>query len=262
MRRWLLGYTGWFLLALLAWGAFLIGYWPAGAALALGERQGWLPPEAGWAGASGSVWSGTLEQPAWQHYEAQRLSWTVQPGGLLRGQADLRFHLREAGADIEGRALVAPDGGVELRDVRLRLEAARLRHWVGDAAMGPVALDGTFRGRLDAARLEPDGRVASLDGRLLWHAAAVQAPMALPLGDLSGNFTGADGQLEGQLQDHGGPLRLDARVSVDPALRWRLEGRVGHSEQAPGELRQALGMLGRPDGDGLYPIRLEGRFTP
>lgn len=44
MRRWLLGYTGWFLLALLAWGAFLIGYWPAGAALALGERQGWLPP--------------------------------------------------------------------------------------------------------------------------------------------------------------------------------------------------------------------------
>lgn len=257
----LLRYTGWGLLALVAWAAFLVAYWPAGAALALAERQGWLPPEAGWAGASGSVWSGTLEEPAWQQWEAQRLSWSLQPAGLLQGQADLRFQGREAGADIQGQALLAPDGGVALRDVRLRLEAARLRHWAGEA-MGPLALGGTFRGQVAHARIAPDGRILDLEGRLLWHGAAIEAPLAVPLGDLSGDFTGSDGRLEGRLQDHGGPLRLEAGVTVDPALQWHLEGRVGHSDEAPDALPQALRMLGQPDDDGLYPIALRGRLIP
>lgn len=261
MIRRVLGYGGWALVALVAWVFFLVWYWPAGMAVGMSERQGWLPPGAEWGTVTGSIWSGAINSPAWQGWEAEELAWSVTPARLLRGEMGLAFRLNDEGGRVHGQAWLNPSGAT-LRDVRVELDGATLAERLGEGAMGPVALGGTFRGEVREAALTPEGQLRHLDARMAWHDAAVDAPMAMALGDLSGDFAGADGQIEGQLQDHGGPLRLEATVSIDPNMRWQMEGHLGAREIAEDALPQALEMTGQRNADGLYPVQLQGQVMP
>ncbi|MGM0593471.1 MAG: type II secretion system protein N [Pseudomonadota bacterium] len=256
MKRWL----GYLLLGLFAYAGFLVWLLPAGFVMQqVAEPLQQQLPELELNGVSGRFWQGRAAQVRYQQHELGSLQWRIAPLPLLTGRASVSLQLQLPQGYLEGRVLAALSGEpLRLEAVKGQMPVAQLQRFL---AMAPVSVDGTLAVDVAEAALTADGKVQSLAGRINWLGAKMVAPQALEFGDLEAELRSTDDEgVEARLKDRGGPLSLDARVTLVPSGRYDLDGSVAAASGADASLRQALGMLGRSGADGRYPLSWSGQL--
>lgn len=163
----------WWLLGSLLFIATVVAEFPASTALAL---WGTDDARAGLADVRGSWWHGRADGVHWRGHELGRLSWTLRPQALLRGEVAIDLALD--GAVDAGARLVRGLRRAELRDVRLTLPAGAL------GAAAAILPQGRIRATIPGISLAR-GCLAPFSGDLAWEAAAPGRDAA----SFAGSFT-------------------------------------------------------------------------
>lgn len=243
---------GFVVLAVLAYGIFLIATFPAERAFALVAGQA---PNLRAAGLTGTAWSGQAAVIQVQGQNLERLRWQLKPWSVLLGQLELDLQLD--GADLAGSATVGlkPDGSVQLSDVDLRLAGSQ----ASTLFRAPMDLGGQFVLQLQSASLLGQ-KLQSADGVVRWQRAAVVSPFDQPLGEFVANLSSEAEGVKAQVKDEGGPLQLDGVATLKPDGSYSFNGSVTVRDTQQQLLVQGVKALGRPGPDGRVPLRYNGRI--
>lgn len=211
----------------------------------------------------GTIWSGVASGAVARGTTLGELRWHARPLALLRGRAvaDVEFAIPDGSASATVAA--GPGGKLDLSDVRLDLPieffaqapSGMARGWHGRAngafdeievaAAWPVAARG---------KLELSGLVMPQLGRNEIGSFEVLVPD--PRATTSAESRG----LVARVTDKGGPLSLDAVLTLAPGRSFLLEGTVAPRAGAPEGLARALEFLGPADADGRRQIGASGTF--
>ena len=113
---------------------------------------------------------------------------------------------------------------------------------------------------LEGVSLTIDGdQVVDAAGRVTLADTRVTRPQPAALGAFTLDLSAADGWLQAEVNDDGGPLGVTGRVRATPARRWDVDARV-RARDAGSDLARALSLLARPDADGQYALQLSGTY--
>ena len=174
------------------------------------------------------------------------VAWRLNFAALLRGRLSVWL---DRGSDdaLPTGAITARDGGIELRDLQLRVPARIV------AAFAPplqnLALGGDLFVQTSAFAWENAGLSGTLAAQ--WRRARVVAGEAIvDLGTVALTTNPPrGGRLAGTIRNDGGDVAIDGSLAVD-AGAIDVAMRLVPGPNASDALRQALPMLGVPDGSG------------
>jgi general secretion pathway protein N len=253
MTRW----WHYLLLGLCAWLLFMVWRLPAGVAYAMAPLPQELPLK--FAGLHDTVWQGGAQQIQYQDKRLASGLWELSPWGLMVGQVDVGITLLNDDSYLEAQ-LEMPIGGGDLSfsDVEGRMPVSQLQQLL---ATIPLPLEGELSLKLDKLVVTSSGQLQRAEGRVVWYKAGVQLAEKLQFGDLQMTLHSRDeGVIEGLIHDSGGPLQLQATLTLSPDGSYQLQGQVKANETAAPALQNSLAMLGKPDSQGRYPLNFRGRL--
>lgn len=248
------------LIALIAAIAVVVAVLPASLA------RNFLPPTVKAEDFSGTLWHGSAGRISVAGRDAGALEWHLRPLAFLKLRLAADLHWVKGGFVVDGAA----DMG------RSDVQASDLR---GGGPIGDLATLGVAAGwrgiaeiriRKIAADLSAPGpSLRSAVGEI--DVADVSSPRVAGGADL-GSYAltfddaalSADGDARAALVDKGGPLSLDAAITLTPKTSsGMLTGTVKEREDAPPALRKELDDLAQlraRDAQGRIPIDLEFTF--
>lgn len=177
----------------------------------------------------GSIWGGALRGAAWQGRELGDVRARLAPIGFLFGRPGLRFQVK--GAAVGTGIVEAGPGGGGLRGADLAFPSRLL------APRAP--LDGRVVLEDFTARFDK-GRCAAAKGRVRFELAQLGGAPTPKL-VLSGKAACQDGALIAPLSGDGPGVKIDARLHLDAAGRYRIETQVTTTDA---NLGLALGLAG------------------
>ncbi len=239
---------------------FLTAFFPAARAYRFADEVlAKSMPQLELAGLEGSVWSGRAGMVVYRKALLGEANWQLSPFPLLLGKAKLKAMLQSDNGYLQSRVSTPIGGGsVALADIEGQLPLSELLRFTPYL---PVVLEGQVSLDLPLLELAADGRLLRAEGTILWHQAAMSAPQALTFGDLQLVLrTENEGQVAGDISDRGGPLKVAGALHYSPDGSYRVSGTATPTAQAPSNLRQALGLLGKPDTQGRYRFNFSGRM--
>ncbi len=251
MKRW----WHYLLLGIFAWQVFMVWLFPATVAYGMAAES--MGEQLQLVGISGTVWDGGAQQLQYNERAVAEVHWNLSPWGLLLGRVAGSIKLIDAESYLQAQAQL-PIGGSELAftEINGRLPLAQLPPYL---TMVPLPLDGELSLKLDTLVVGAGGKLQQADGRIVWHQAAVQLMEKLQFGDLQMSLHSVEGGgIEGAISDSGGPLQLNATITLSADGAYQLEGQAKPNESAPKALRDALAMLGKSDSQGNYPLKFSG----
>lgn len=220
----------------------------------------WLLPQNGAieiVAPRGTPWHGEARQLAVSGTSLGRLQWNIHPWALFAGRLDYDLHVNAAATQLDGEAVVEPGGRIALTNVAGFLDLAPVLAWLQLPSGSAVG-----RARLNIDRLVvDDGRPVVLNGRVALQRLHLLWPKALPLGGYVATFKSDAEGIHGTARDTGGPIDLDATVSVDAHGRYRASGTLAARGNADPLLRQALQFIGTPDASGATHFVFTGRLV-
>jgi hypothetical protein len=225
-----------------------------------------LPPAVRAEDFSGTLWHGSAGRLSVAGRDAGAIEWHVHPLALfkLRLEADLHWvkgsFVVDGAAALSRSALQASDlrGGGPLADLSAfgvapgwhGLAEIRIRNIAADLA-GPSPSLRAAVGEIDVADVSSPQLAGGSD----------IGSYALTFDDAS---LSANGEARAALVDKGGPLSLDASITLTPQSRTgMLSGTVKERAEAPPALRKELdnvAQLQSRDAQGRIPIDLEFTF--
>lgn len=208
-------------------------------------------------GVSGSIWSGRVAQASYRGLTLGELKWELSPWRLLLGRIAVEVALTPPSGHLEGE-LSRGFGGeaLRLRALEGQLPAAVLKQLAPSLPLAPA---GSLALNLDEVVME-GAKLRSVQGRIVWNKGGVTAPMALEFGDLVAEFTTAEGGISGSIKDGGGPLQLEAELTLAGDGTYSLTGKSSARAGAAPALKSSLSLLGQPDVRGMIPFRFNGRL--
>ncbi len=251
MKRW----WHYLLLGLSAWLVFMVWRFPATVAYGMAAES--MGEQVRLVGISGTIWDGGAQQLQYNNKAIAEVHWELSPWGLLLGRVSTSIKLIDADSYLQARAALPMGGGaISLSEIKGRLPLAQLQPHL---TMVPLPLDGELSLKLDNLVVGVGGKLQQANGRIVWHQAAVQAMEKLQFGDLQMTLNSVEDEgIEGTISDSGGPLQLNATITLNAEGAYQLEGQAKANESAPKELRDALAMLGKSDSQGSYPLKFSG----
>jgi len=245
------------LLGLVALACFALATLPASLAGRLFERAGLSATDY-----SGTVWSGAAGGVAWQGASLGTLRWRLRPLALLRARAAADISMTRRDGSASATAAAARDGTLELTDVQFDLPIEFLAEIPSGMARG-------WRGRVG-------GSFTELRLTAGWPVAAAGvielSDVVMPqLGrDVIGSFEvvipdpqaapPAGSDIRARVSDSGGPVAVDASLTLADGRRFLLEGTVAARDGAPANLVRSLEYLGPADASGRRPFGVSGTF--
>ncbi len=244
--------VGFVVLGLIAYAGFLLATFPAERAFAMISDKA---PNVRAAGLSGTAWSGQAKVLQIDGNNLERVRWQLKPWSVLLGQLKLDFKLDGANAAGQTQIGLRPDGGIELSDVDMRLDAAQLSALFNM----PVDLAGQFDLQLESAELMGQ-TLQSAQGTVRWLRATVTSPVLQSLGEYVAQLSTADEGIKALVKDEGGPLQLDGTALLTPEGAYNFNGSVSVRDTQEQLLVQGVRALGRPGKDGRVPLRYSGRL--
>jgi len=212
------------------------------------------------AGLTGTLWQGEARQLVVGRLILSEVHWTLSPLRLLTGRLSADVRLRLVDGSAHGRVVLAPGNRIALRDVALDTSLDTLGYGLGLPLSG-----GAVIAEIDALRLA-DGWFTMLVGTV--RLAELQLPIPALAGTPPGGFIASfaatrideENPLQGTLENLGGPLELNARLTLTPPANYDISGSAQPLAGAPAEIGQALAMLGPRQPDGSYEFMLAGSF--
>jgi hypothetical protein len=236
---------------LLVFGVVLFFYLPAS------WFASYLPPQARCGAIGGSVWSGECLGLSIEGAKLGDATWNLAPlkalGGQLAGDVELRAPLAQARAELD----VSFAGEGEIRNItgQFPLDPAFVAQFPADR-----------RGRvvLDLKRVAIAGQaLRQLQGTIELRDFRQVSPSVLELGSYRASFDGVvqpDGKVMGNVQDTGGPIRLEGTLTLAPPNHWEFQGYItGRTADAERMLRRELPYLS-PDASGRTEILFAGDY--
>lgn len=251
-KRWI-GFT---VLGVVAYVYFLLANFPAGA----GFKYVVAPLDRGKAvnlqGLSGTVWSGQAAQARIAGLNLGKLSWDLKLLSLLTGK--LGVDLLSVGSDsrIEGKVQARFDQTLLLDKLQGKIPAQTMMPLLYGF---PIALAGQIDADIQHAEIKPGQRL-DVEGKVVWHSAALTAPQAVELGDL---FVALRPDKEGTkllLSDQGGPLTLEGTIQVKHNGQYKLNIYLGARDKNATALSNGLKMLGRTNPQGKVLVSRTGQL--
>jgi len=218
-----------------------------------------LPPEVHAEDFSGSIWHGSAGKISVDARDAGALEWRLHPAALLGMQVSADVHWVKVGfvvdaavnIDRQGVSAHAVKGGGPIEDLRDFGVAAG---WRGTADINFSELKSDLVRPLAAVG---DIKVSNLTSAQIAQGTDLGGyDLRLAAGDVA-----ADGGMTAQLTDTGGPLDLQAVISLSAKERTgMLTGTLRERPEAPAVLRSELEgivqLRGR-DPQGRIPVDLE-----
>ncbi len=246
------------LLGLVAYAVALVATFPAKHAWSLAaprlEQSGL---GVGLSSLSGTVWSGRAEQVSLGTRVLGRVSWEIAPWSLLLGRLEAKSQLQTAGGYANGRLAVDPGGHLEIAALDGQLPLAELLQYLPQV---PAVVKGQLALNLRQVTVE-GGRLTGASGAVTWHQAEVTVPKPMALGTFRMEIaTAEDGGLKGEIKDAGGAVEAEGTLTMSPQGAYRLDVLLKARPEAPAELAQALGFIGRPDPQGRVRFAYSGRM--
>jgi hypothetical protein len=218
-----------------------------------------LPPPVHAEDFSGSIWHGSAGKLSVAGRDAGALEWRLHPAALLGMRAAVDVHwvkggfVVDAGLDMDRHGYAARNvkGGGPIEDLR---DVGVAAGWRGTALIDFNEIKGDFTRPSSAAGIL---RIANL--------ASAQVAEGTDLGSyevqLAQGAVAADGTVNAQLVDTGGPLELQAQIRYAPAARTgTLTGTLKERPDASPALRnqlQNLAQLHGRDAQGRIPVDFE-----
>lgn len=219
--------------------------------------RSYLPPQVACADIGGSVWSGECIGLSVQGAKLGDATWnlgsTALLGGHLRGDVDVRGALAHARADLD--LTLRADG--ELRNVQAQfpLDPAFVPQFPADRR-GNVAVD--VKRAVIANR-----SVTQLEGTIELRDFREITPRLMEFGSYRATFDGRsrpDGKVVGQVNDLGGPFRIEGTLELAPPNQYVFQGYItGRTADAERLVREAI-PYARPDASGRTEINIEGTY--
>jgi hypothetical protein len=222
-----------------------------------------LPPGVKATDFSGTIWHGSTGHLTVGAREAGALEWRLHPAALLRLRLAADVHWVKKGFVLDASVEAGKNafsasgiqGGGEITDLE---GLGAPPGWRGTAGVHIEALSLDLSGPAPV----PRAAVGEID---LADAKSPQIAGGADLGGYALKFAdpviGADGQATGTLNDTGGPLSLDATVTLSPGTRsGLLSGTIQERGEIPEALRRELeeiGQLHARDARGRIPVDLE-----
>ncbi len=247
--------VGLFLLALLAFAVTVIWKFPAAGVLPHVNIQ---PVKL--SGVSGSIWKGgaqSVESPELTQ-PITNVTWKFQPATLLSATAGATVNFEVLGGKGEGLVSGNRNGDMFINDGTFRVPASRLEQFLPL----PVA---EFGGILlaDIKDLELENNLLKrTEGTVTWNKAEVQSAVAtVLLGDVVFDIIpqGEDQHI-GKLSNTDGQLELSGEVLLDLAGNYKADILIKPTVEAPPQINNMLGLVGRQASDGSYRIRNNGNI--
>lgn len=219
--------------------------------------RSYLPPRATCADLGGSLWSGECIGLTVEGAKLGDATWNLAATSALRGRlvgdADLRSALAQGHADID----VSFKGAGELRNVKASfpLDPAFLPQFPADRR-GVVVADVKRAIIADQAVKQLEGTIELRDFREI-------TPRLMELGSYRATFDGVvqpDGSVKGQVNDIGGPFRIEGAIVLTPPNQYSFLGTItGRTADAERLIREAI-PYARPDASGRTEISFEGTY--
>jgi general secretion pathway protein N len=207
-------------------------------------------------GSQGTLWAGQFDRIDYQGQSFQAVNWDLNLFSLLVGQVTADVSLRFNGQSVKANVSQSLFGGLTLSDVNAKLGAKQLVQMLRIPAM---KLDGEFIVNLKTVELEGN-RPTDIDGRVVWSGAETRFPQRILLGDLSATASTEDEIITVILKDGGGPLQMDATVSLDPENNYSLNGSMMARDGRQSMLGRSLAMLGSIDPQGKVTLSMKGNL--
>jgi Type II secretion system (T2SS), protein N len=222
-----------------------------------------LPPGVRAEDFSGTIWHGSTGRLTVGGRDAGALEWHLHPAALLRLRVAADLHWVQGSFELDGSAEAGKSdfsaSGISGGGPITNLQSLGVPPgWRGTAGIrierlavdlsGPAPMPRSAVGEIDVA-----------------DAASPQIAAGTDLGSYALKFDdpslGADGQATAALTDTGGPLSLDATVTLSPRARTGLlSGTLQERGQIPEALRRELDQIGQlhaRDARGRIPVDLE-----
>ncbi|MBF0371171.1 MAG: type II secretion system protein N [Magnetococcales bacterium] len=247
---------GYLLLALFAYGYFLLSQWPARYAFELIETQV-APLEL--QGINGSIWSGEAASATWEGWRIERLTWQFAPLGLLLGQAGFDFQFGIDGQKPTGSGWVGFGGldGLKLTGVTADLALDKtIRQLQLDL---PAGISGEMSLTLEEVALAEAG-IETLTGQALLHDVSVGPPLNRKLGQYRMDALTRGEGMDVVIRDLDSDILADLTLRLEWSGRYRLDGTLTPRDMSDRGLKNLLKVLGRPGKDQGVVLKLSGMF--
>lgn len=207
---------------------------------------------------AGSIWQGQCQQLSISDngrstLRLTSLRWKLHPAALLRLSLSAEFQGAWAQGSAAGRVLVRPGGQVQLRDVQG--QSGLDQSFLGSLPAG-------WNGRLELRQVELDwdaGQVGRLGGELIVSDLADARGSAL--GSYQAQFASSTTPpFTGELRDTGGPVELQAQLTLSADRSWSLDGRMRARNTGDAALARRLDVLSPADASGWRRVSAAGYF--
>ncbi len=232
---------------------------PATVALA------WLPDATLHpSGVTGTWWRGGFAAADTGALRLGPTSWQLSLPALFLGRLQGTVETQLGSGTASGVVALGIGGTVSCRDCRYAGPAASLRSLLPALATvdGRLELSFTDLALRDRWPVRATG-TATVTGVALAVPGAPLTP-ATPRGNFTARVAadpvGDDGIIVAEVADDGGPLQLQASLTLTPPGSFEASGRARTRPEAPPTLAAALGILGRPGPDGAIEISFAGSF--
>lgn len=210
-------------------------------------------------GVRGTVWSGRISSVTYRKQHLGSLNWQLDFLPLLLGKLAGEISMQTHDGYIERHieSSIHPQH-IRLNDIHGLLSVADVKSLY---PYYPLQLDGMLSVGLDHAAMDTSGRLLEVSGKVNLNHASVLVDQEYLLGDFQSTLTTLDdGQIQAAVTSIGGVLDLKADASMSPVGDYRVRGQVSPARGADAGVIKLLSWLGKPDGSGNYPLRLQGRI--
>lgn len=233
----------------------LVKYLPA--SIAVGWVAGSTPVT--FDGVTGTLLHGEAAYASLPAGGVNNLSWSWHPAALLLGRVSADISVDTDLDTVTGSVSRGLFGGTHVSDV----EGEATLGWLAKlAGYTFVPVSGRVNLDLADARFDDDLNIAALGGRV--DVSRLRYELLNPsveLGQVAARLARPDdGGAAATIVDSHGPLALDGQASLTPDQAYALDVRLRARAGADDRLSRLLEQIGRPDAEGWYRVRANGRL--
>lgn len=204
----------------------------------------------------GTATDGSVQGVSWRGVRIDRLQWDWRPLALLTGWLEFYVNIDDPEMRLAGKAAIDVGQHIRFQDLTGRLLFTELTVLTGQPKL---PLQGAMEFDLPDLHLNWAGQPLSASGMIHVIDLRITLGRLLALGDFTAQMNSADPEgIQGVIEDSNGPLMLKGTFSLLPDGRYRFNGQAAVRDASNRVLRQAMNLLGPPDGDGQWVLSFSG----
>lgn len=228
-----------------------------GLAVSFPARVAWhwiAPPGVALAGIEGSIWRGGATEASVHGLYLRDLRWRWLPSALTGGRMGYALKAVPGTGFLDAELGFTPAGDFHVADLRASLPLPQL-----ETPLGLRGLQGTAN--VDFPRIAIQGGLPVMaEGNIEVSSLVVPYIAPTPLGRYRAEFQTQDGSIVAAVLDDGGVVDLTARLQIGGDRAYDFLGYVAPTANTPPPLLRQMQLLGTPDTEGRYELRLSGRY--